>query len=404
MSRWPLINKKWGAPFNFFTSKSIITKLINKAYTIRFIFLCSIFFTGCKIIRPLEYNIPKEKNAKLFPQRAVLKGDSTFYFMNFAGANTIGKKIKVDEKNLDPSGIDLDGMVKLHNTLSFMIVRNDSLLYENYADNYNDSNTVSSFSVAKSFVSTLIGIAIMEGKIKSVHQSITEFIPELTDSKFKQITIENLLMHTSGIKFSKHKFNPNSDNAQFYYTKNLRELMLQSKIEEPPGLHFNYQSENYQLLGLIIEKATHQTLSNYLQEKLWKPLGMEHDAYWSVDNDTNTGIEKAFCCLNATTHDFAKLGRLFLNKGNWNGKQIVPEQWVKEATEPDITAGGKFNFKYNWISGPSKYKSFYAAGLYGQYIYVYPEKNIIIVRFGKEDMNYNPAYWKSMFLQIIDQL
>lgn len=356
------------------------------------------------MVRPLEYNIPKEKNANLFPKRAILKGDSTFYFVNATGKNNIGSTIKVDERNLDAAGTDLDGMVRLHNTISFMIVRNDSILYEIYADNYTDSNMVSSFSVAKSFVSTLIGIAIAEGKIKSVRQPITDFIPEMASKGFGDVTIEHLLKHTSGIRFSKQKFNPNSDNAQFYYTKNLREKMLQSEIAEPAGLHFNYESENYQLLGLIIERATHQTLSDYLQEKLWKPLGMEHDAFWSLDNETNTGIEKAFCCLNATTRDFAKLGRLFLNNGNWNGKQIVSPQWVKNAIEPDTSAGGKFNFKYNWVAGPAKYKSFYAVGLYGQFIYVYPEKNVIIVRFGKEDVRYNPAYWKSIFLQIIDQL
>ena len=252
--------------------------------------------------------------------------------------------IKVDDRNIDPSGVELDSMVKLHNTLSFMIVRNDTILYEYYASKYNDSSTVSSFSVAKTFVSTLIGIAIQEGKIKSVHQPITDFIPEFTDKRFRQIAIENLLKHTSGIRFSKQRYNPNSDNAQFYYTTTLREKMLESKIEEPPGLHFNYASENYQLLGLIIERATHETLSHYLQEKLWKPLGMEHDAFWNIDNKTDSGIEKAFCCLNATTHDFAKLGRLFLNNGNWNGKQIVSAQWVKKATQPDTTDAGKFNF------------------------------------------------------------
>ncbi len=372
--------------------------------TFKIFLLISICLISCKLIRPLEYNIPKEKNAKLFPRRIIEKGSNPFYFANASGKNNVGEVIKVDDRNIDPNGVELESMVKLHNTLSFMIVRNDTILYEYYAPKYNDSITLSSFSVAKSFVSTLIGMAIQGGKIKSVHEPITDFIPEFTDNRFKQITIENLLKHTSGIQFSKQRFSPNSDNAQFYYTTTLREKLLESKIEEPPGLHFNYASENYQLLGLIIERATHQTLSHYLQEKLWKPLGMEHDAFWNTDNKTDSAIEKAFCCLNATTHDFAKLGRLFLNNGNWNGKQILSSQWVKEATQPDTADGGKFNFQYNWLAGPEKYKSYYAAGLYGQYIYVYPSKNIIIVRFGKQDMNYNPSYWKVLFLQIIDQL
>jgi CubicO group peptidase (beta-lactamase class C family) len=364
-----------------------------------------VFYAGaCKIIYPAIHNIPKEKNGSLFPKRVISNGDSIFYFKESPIKNLAGKSIKVDEKTIDPSGVDLDEMVKLHHTLSFMIIRNDSILYENYAPKINDTTNLSGFSVAKSFVSTLIGMAIDNGEIRDVHQSLTDFIPELKDRGFTPITIGHLLKHTSGIHFTKQPFNPNSDNAQFYYSNNLRQRMLQMKIDEPPGLHFNYQSENYQLLGLVIERATHQTLSAYLQNKLWKPLGMEHPAFWSLDNSSTTGIEKAFCCLNASTRDFAKLGRLYLNKGNWNGKQLISEQWVLAATLPDTTEGGKFNFQYNWIAGPERYGSYYAAGLYGQYIYVYPKKNIIIVRFGKEDLSYNPAYWKLAFLQIIDQL
>ncbi len=275
------------------------------------------------MIRPLLHNIPKERNAELFPKRKIEKGDSVFHFINATNDCSVGTSIKVDERAIDPKGVDLNEMVKLHHTLSFMIIRNDSIIYENYANKYTDTSVLSGFSVAKSFVSTLIGIAIDEGKIKSVRQPITDFIPELTDKGFGKITIKNLLNHTSGIRFSKQRYNPNSDNAQFYYTKNLRTKTLQSKIEEAPGLYFNYQSENYQLLGLIIERATHQTLSNYLQEKIWKPLGMENNGFWNIDNSSNTGIEKAFCCLNATTHDFAKLGRLFLDKGSWNGRQLI---------------------------------------------------------------------------------
>lgn len=366
--------------------------------------LIALFFTSCKLIRPIEYNIPKESNANLFPKRKIEKSQSDFHFINYPQKVDFGTLIRVDDRTIDPVGVSLDEMVKLHHTLSFMIIRADTILFEYYAPGYNDSALVSSFSIAKTFVSTLIGIAIQEGAIKGVDESITDFIPELKDKGFSPITIEDLLKHTSGIRFSKQRFNPASDNAQFYYTKNLREKMLEATIEEPPDLHFDYQSENYQLLGLIIERATHQTLSNYLQAKLWQPLGMESDAYWNTDNKGDSAIEKAFCCLNATTRDFARLGRLFLNNGNWNGKQILSRKWITEATHPDTTDGGKFNFQYNWLSGPKKYGSYYAAGLYGQYIHVYPEKNLIIVRFGKQDLEYNPAYWKSLFIQIIDQL
>ena len=368
------------------------------------IIIMSFFLCGCNIIKPIVYNIPKEKNALQFPSRIISKGDSTFTFIPQKYDYRLGEKVVVDEKVVNPRGVNLNVFDKLHHTISFMIIRNDTVLYESYTGKYKENSPVSSFSVAKSFVSTLVGIALEEGKIKNVHQSITDFIPELKEKGFTPINVQHLLKHTSGINFSQQLLNPNSDNAQLYYGKDLRKRMLAFHIKEQPGLHFDYQSENYQLLGLILERATGQTLSKYLQEKIWKKIGMENNAFWNVDNESENGIEKAFCCLNATTHDFAKLGRLYLQKGNWNGKQIVPRKWIEESIHPDTEAGGKLNFQYNWIAGPKKYGSYYAAGLYGQYIYIYPEKNIIIARFGEEDLAYNPTYWKSVFLQIIDQL
>ena len=370
---------------------------------IRYI-ICGTFCCGCHIVFPMIHNIPKERNAHQFPGREVNKGDSVFSFIQPAADYRLGEKIILDEKSVNPHGEHLDMFSKLHHTISFMIIRNDTLLYESYREKYKDSSLVSGFSVAKSFVSTLVGIAIEEGKIKNVHQSITDFVPELKEKGFTPITVQHLLKHTSGIHYSQQLLNPNSDNAQLYYGKDLRRRMLDFYIKEQPGLHFDYQSENYQLLGLILERTTGHTLSKYLQEKIWTKIGMENNAFWNIDNETESRIEKAFCCLSASTHDFAKLGRLYLNKGNWNGKQVVPRKWIEEAIHPDTLVGGKINFQYNWIAGPQKYASYYAVGLYGQYVYVYPEKNIIIARFGKEDLNYNPSYWKTTFLQIIDQL
>jgi CubicO group peptidase (beta-lactamase class C family) len=145
-------------------------------------------------------------------------------------------------------------------------------------------------------------------------------------------------------------------------------------------------------------------VSQYLQEKIWKPLGMEYPATWSLSNQGSDGIEKAFCCLNARTVDFAKYGRLYLNRGNWNGKQIIPESWIDQSLQSSKESGQRLTYHYNWGIGPEKYKSFFAIGLYGQFIYVYPEKNVIIVRFGKADLNYNPPFLYQTMLQICDQL
>jgi CubicO group peptidase (beta-lactamase class C family) len=175
-------------------------------------------------------------------------------------------------------------------------------------------------------------------------------------------------------------------------------------VKEKPGLHFEYQSENSSLLGLILERVTGKTLSQYLEEKIWSNIGTEAPALWSTDRDDSLAIEKAFCCLNARTIDFAKFGRLLLNKGNWNGNQIIPSAWIEEATKRTNENAEKLTYGYNMGLGPALYNSFYPIGLYGQWLYVYPKKNILIVRFGSADIGYNPSYWKDIMLQLIDQL
>lgn len=158
------------------------------------------------------------------------------------------------------------------------------------------------------------------------------------------------------------------------------------------------------LLALVLEKASGMSVSDYLEKKIWSQIDMEADAIWNTDRPDSLAIEKAFCCLNARTLDFAKFGRLLLNQGNWNGKQIIPKSYIIEATTPSTNNGGKETYGYNIGIGPKKYGTFFPIGLYGQLIYIYPAHNIIIVRFGDAALKYNPNYWKEIMLQIIDQL
>jgi len=141
-----------------------------------------------------------------------------------------------------------------------------------------------------------------------------------------------------------------------------------------------------------------------LETKIWKPLGMEAPAYWSLDNDNENGMEKSFCCLQARAIDYAKFGRLYLNEGKWEGEKIISRDWVSQSTHSDPENNNRLNYNYNWGIGPLKYGSFYAVGLYGQYLYLFPKKNIQIVRFGDAELSYNPSYWLDIFIQIIDQL
>lgn len=355
----------------------------------------------------MYYNLPDEKDAKRFPYRTVLPGpdSSIFRFQKATDTPDVVKRIRVENKSINATGVSLNQFVKLHKTISFAIIRNDSLLYEYYAGNYSASHNVTSFSIAKAYITMLVGIAIAEGHIKTVNDPITDYITEWKDKPgYNLITIKDLLRHTSGLRFTESVLNPESDQLQFYYGSTLRKNILASAIKEPPGLHFDYQSENPSLLAIILERTTGTTVSNYLQQKIWKQIGTEAPALWSTDNKDSTAIEKAFCYLNARTLDFAKFARLLLNKGKWNGKQIIPGQWIEESINRTAENGGKISYGYNMGIGPVAYNSFFPIGLYGQLLYIYPKKNIIIVRFGNADINYNPNYWKEIMIQLIDQL
>jgi CubicO group peptidase (beta-lactamase class C family) len=251
----------------------------------------------------------------------------------------------------------------------------------------------------------LVGIAIKEGLIKTVNDPITNYIPEWRNKEgFNLITIKHLLKHTSGIRFNESIYNPESDQMQFYYGTSLRRKILSATIQQPPGVQFDYESENPCLLALILERCTGKTVSAYMQEKIWMQIGTEGPAFWSTDRRDSSAIEKAFCCLNARTIDFAKFARLLLNKGMWNGKEIIPSYWIDEATTRSNLQGSKITYGYNIGLGPAEYKSFFAVGLYGQYLYIYPKKNVIIVRFGNAELNYNANYWKEIMIQLVDQL
>ncbi|MFZ1787991.1 MAG: serine hydrolase [Saprospiraceae bacterium] len=363
-------------------------------------------FSSCDVYNSLRYGgKPTQHDYKHFPQRKIQNEAPTFYFKQPGKVYNLGNTIGLTNRDLNSTNVTLDSFVNIHKTISFLIIRNDTILYERYRNKYSDTSLVSSFSMVKPIVSTLIGIAIDEGKIKSMNDFIVDYLPEFKDnSGWEKITIKHLLHHTSGIKFSDGKFNPVSDNAEFYWGNNLRLEMLDLKLEFPPDSIFHYSSENTLLLAFIIEKVTGGSISKYLEEKIWMPLGMEAPASWSLDRKDNKAMEKAFCCLQARTIDFAKFGRLYLNNGNWNGKQIVSKEWVAYSTHSDPGGNNKHFFNNNWGIGPLKYGSFFAVGLFGQYLYMYPEKNIMIIRFGEAEASYHPNYWNNTFIQLIDQL
>jgi CubicO group peptidase (beta-lactamase class C family) len=258
---------------------------------------------------------------------------------------------------------------------------------------------VASFSMAKSYVSALVGVAVGEGLIKDVNDPITDYIPELKKNGLEDITVRHVLQMTTGIHHAESYFNPFAGVAKSYYGKHLRKQVLRLKQDYEAGEKFNYQSINTQLLGEILVRATGRTLTDYLQEKIWGHIGTEYPASWSIDQK-NDGIEKAFCGINATARDFAKFGRLYLRQGDWEGKQLVPKDWVAESTKIDSANGAWTGYQYQWWL-PSPEGDFMAEGHLGQFIYVNPEKEIVIVRLGQ---NYGKVGWKKVFRGLAAQL
>lgn len=294
-----------------------------------------------------------------------------------------------------------DLFLEKEKTLSFLIIRNDSVLYQNYFHRYDSASILPSFSVSKSFVSALIGIAISESSIKNVHQPITDYIPELKNNPgFEKITLEHLLNMRSGIDFDEGYSSPFADMAKYYYGLNLKKYILKLKVKSAPDLQYEYMSVNSLLLGIALERATGKTLSAYLEEKIWKPIGMEFPASWSVDSRKHQTV-KAFCCINARALDFARFGRLYLNNGNWNGIQIVPAAWVKQSTSIVNDSRDSEGYPYTYQWRVTEKGCFFAKGILGQYIFIDPQKNIIIVRTGTGNADVN---WSHFFEALVQQL
>jgi CubicO group peptidase (beta-lactamase class C family) len=207
-----------------------------------------------------------------------------------------------------------------------------------------------------------------------------------------KVKIKHMLQMTSGIDFKESYINPFGQAAKFYYGRQLERYCEKLKCKDEPGTKFNYVSGDTQLLGMILQQVLKEkSITQYFDEKIWSKLGMEFSGSWSTDK--KDGIEKTFCCINARARDFAKLGRLYLKKGEWQGQQLVPRSWVEVSTKVDEQEGSVWFYQYQWWI-PNKTGAFMAEGILGQFVYVDPNKEMIIVRLGKNDGN---ADWWGIF-------
>ena len=271
--------------------------------------------------------------------------------------------------------LNIDGKTK-----SFLIIKNDSILFEKYYDGHSKNSLSNSFSVAKSIVTSMMGRAIMEGKIKGLDQPVSDYFEQYKSGLASEVTVGDLAAMSSGMDWSEKYYSVINITSESYFTDDLRSVILRQKIIDKPGQSFRYSSGDTQLLGMVIEKASGLSLTEYLTQKFWKPMGAENTALWQLDSD-EYGMEKAYCCIASTARDFARFGKLYINKGMWGDQVILDSSFVELATKPVFEKSPYYGYGW-WLYKYEGKKVFTMNGHRGQFVISFPEENIIIVRQG----------------------
>ena len=275
---------------------------------------------------------------------------------------------------------DLEAFHKKTQTVAFVLIKNDSVYLEKYYDNYGSDSKSNSFSVAKSFVSALLGKAIMDGYIQSLDQKVIDFIPEIKGPYADLVTVGDLASMASGQRWDEAYYSPLSVTTAAYFVEDLGKLILTQPIDEVPGIEFIYKSGTTQLLGMVISKATGKNLTDYLYETLWNPMGAEHESFWQVDS-AKKGLEKAYCCIASNAKDFARLAKLYKDHGKWNGKVLLDSTFVTKSIQPRFPESPEYGYSW-WLKEYKGHKVFMMRGHLGQYVITFPEENLILVRLG----------------------
>ena len=274
-------------------------------------------------------------------------------------------------------------------TVAFLVVSRDSLLFESYRDGWNDTLTSNLYSATKTIVGLLTGIALDEGKIHSLDDPVSRYLPAYTRGRQADVTLRHLLTMSGGMAWDEAYASLFSVTTHGYYGDDLYDLVTQLDVTEAPGVQFSYRSGETQLLAFALEAATGQTLSKYAEEKLWKPMQAERDAYWLLDKAG--GDEKAFCCFHTTARDAARFGRLLLRHGNWDGRQLVSTSYMDELMRPASylkDQWGRDSLSYyglqTWLFPYRGEVLPCMRGMLGQYIFAIPSREAIVVRLGRK--------------------
>ncbi len=340
--------------------------------------------SGCDKAKLLT-NLPKDRNVLFWTQD---QRDAAFRQMDvLTKTNTVEAG---DDVFMLPKGapitftFDIDAVMRSQRNAGLIIIHDGKIRFEKYALDYSGDGRWTSFSVAKSFTSTLVGAAVRDGYIKSLDDKVTTYIPDLKGSAYDDVTVKQLLTMTSGVKWNEDYTDPKSDvamsdrvtpdpgvDATVSYMRKLPR-------EAPAGSKWVYKTGETNLIGVLVSSATKKTVSQYLSEKLWKPFGMEQDAAWITGS---TGHEISGCCLSASLRDFARLGVFMLGGGVAKGKPVLPDDWIASATtkQADIGVSGR-GYGYQWWTNDDG--TYAAQGIFGQGIFIDPKRKLVIASNG----------------------
>lgn len=405
-----------------------------KKLTTGFIVLVHIIlFASCTVYKGIKYGNAAVDDYTVFEQDTVNRGLRTFSFVELPEERRVLDTIKLGFYYAPQDSIYRmsipEAMKRIGKPAAALIVKNDTIVFEHYYGGWNKDTQSCIFSVTKTITSMLCGIAVKEGYIKSLSDPVTDYIPELKkkDSRFDSLRIEHLLDMTAGLKFKEnYSWNPFSKMARLYLGNDAMKIVKNMKFSNEPGKQYHYDSMTTQILGIVIERATGMSYAKYLSEKVWQPLGMERDALIGLDSRKH-GVAKSYAGLTSNVRDIAKVGRLYLNGGCWNGMQILDSAFVARSLSPHVSGENKKStYSYSWYWGITAEKSFssvdslvayykkpdnlpegvecygwrtleggnvkailhqdgyWAFGLYGQVLYINPRKNIIGVYLGAD--------------------
>ena len=341
---------------------------------------------------------------RYYPARRLTPSATPFRFSERTDDRSVPEVVEI--AGIGPSR--LDEVLTASRTIAFLVIKDDAIAYERYDGGHTAASPSQFFSVSKSITSALVGAALDDGILRSTDQPVLDFVPEYAGRGFDGVTLGHLLAMTSGIDYVESD-NPFELHVPFNYTSDIERMMLAFRMAGAPGTEFEYKSGDVGLLSLVLSRAlAPETLTAYAQRRLWSPLGMEHEAVWSLDRED--GLEKAWCCLAGTARDLAKIGRLYLAGGAWNGERLLSLDWIERSVErgwvddagwpADFAAAGFRNFGALWWLLAEEEGDFLAQGKDGQFLYVNPAQNAIVVRLGRTSGELWTSQWVSLFRDV----